>query len=337
MEGRSTKVVVMTISSEYDAFLFDLDGTVWEGGRAIEGAVDSVNALDKSVVYITNNASRHPSVVADMLTQMGIPTKTGQVLTAAQAAVWLASEELKQGDGVYVLGADSFKDLVADAGFTVVDSADANPKAVLHGHNPDTGWAQLSEAALAIHRGARYIASNLDTTLPAERGLMVGNGSMVAAVTSATGVVPVSAGKPEPAMFYQAAQMVGASRPLAVGDRLNTDIAGGVAADMDVFHVLTGVSKHWALVHAIPAERPTFIARNLTDLFQPREQLLPTESGGFVCDLDGADLVLRGGTVDSTSEQALRTVLEKAWAGDTFTGKVHTVGEFADKAVASWL
>ena len=153
-----------------------------------------------------------------------------------------------------MVGAQSFKDLAAAAGLRVVASADDNPQAVVQGHNPETGWAQLSEAALAIQRGALYFASNLDSTLPAERGFLVGNGSMVAAVVNATGVSPSSAGKPEPAMFFLAAQSLGSTAPLAVGDRLNTDIAGGVAAGMPCLHVLTGVSKHEALLRATPAE-----------------------------------------------------------------------------------
>lgn len=328
----------MTISTEYDAFLFDLDGTVWEGGRAIVNAVESINRLDGHVVYITNNASRHPDLVAEMLTNMGIPTAGSQVLTSAQAAVELASKELQRGDAIYVLGAESFKELARDAGFAVVDSADDNPKAVLHGHNPGTGWEQLSEAALSIRKGARYIASNLDSTLPSERGLMVGNGSMVAAVVSATGVTPISAGKPEPAMFHQAAEHVGSRAPLAIGDRLNTDIAGGVAAEMDVFHVLTGVSKHWALVNAEASQRPTFVAEDLSQLYTDSAELRPGAQGGFVCSAEGEDLVLTGGQPDSTPAQALRTVLAKAWSTEeTFTGQVVARGEVADAALGAWL
>ena len=246
-----------SLLTTYDSLLFDLDGTVWEGGRLLPHAQKYLTTASIPVMYITNNASRGPEVVAEILTKLGVPTDERHVVTSAQAAVEFAQQRLQPGDPVYVLGSESFKNLARHGGLRVVDSADDNPKAVLHGHNPETGWAELSEAALSIRNGAYYFASNLDTTLPMERGLMVGNGSMVAAVTTATGVTPLSAGKPEPAMFHSAAAKVQSTRPLAVGDRLNTDIAGGVAANMDTFHVLTGVSRHWALVHAPPISRKT--------------------------------------------------------------------------------
>lgn len=232
----------MTLSSLFDALLLDLDGTVWAGELALPGSVESIVASQLPALYITNNASRGPADVAAKLRAAGLDASPEDVVTSAQAAVSLVSQNLNAGDPILVVGAPSFKDLVREAGFRVVESADEKPVAVLQGHNPETGWAQLSEAALAIANGARYVVSNLDTTLPSERGLLVGNGSMVAAVTSATGVVPTSAGKPEPAMFLQAAQRAGAKRPLAVGDRLDTDIAGAVAAGIPALHVLTGVS-----------------------------------------------------------------------------------------------
>lgn len=254
--------MALPLLDNYDALLADLDGTVYEGGRPVDGALEALTG--RRVMYVTNNASRAPEVVADALTSMGIDTKPEQVLTSAQAACTLAAERLGTTDAhAYVIGAQSFKDLVTRAGFTVVDSADENPEVVFHGHSPDNSWVTLSEGALAIRNGARYVASNLDTTLPTERGLLVGNGSMVAAVVSATGVEPVSAGKPGPDMFRVAAERMGATKPLVIGDRLNTDIAGGIAAGYDTLCTVTGVSGHYELLTT--PHRPSFIAGNLRD------------------------------------------------------------------------
>lgn len=319
----------------YDSLLFDLDGTVWEGGRLLPHVQERINTAPVPIMYITNNASRGPEVVAEMLTELGIPTETNQVLTSAQAAVEFAQKQLQPGDPVYVLGSEAFKSLARQGGFIVVDSADEQPKAVLHGHNPEAGWPQLSEAALSIQKGAHYFASNLDTTLPMERGLMVGNGSMVAAVSAATGVTPHSAGKPEPAMFYSAAAKLESVRPLAVGDRLNTDIAGGVAAGMDTFHVLTGVSKQWALVRADAAERPTYVAADLSELDRPAAVLRPGAQGGFQARRVDDTIVLSGGDGDALA--ALRTVLAVAWADSgQFGGDVVAEGPAAERAVAEW-
>lgn len=326
----------MALQDTYDALLLDLDGTVWEGGDAIEHAVEAINAAGVPAVYITNNASRSAAEVAQMLRAIGLQAQDNDVLTSAQAALGLAEEHLSPGDPVLVLGAPSFRDLVANAGYRVVDSADENPKVVLHGHNPETGWHQLSEAALSIARGAVYLASNLDTTLPMQRGLMVGNGSMVAAVTSATGVTPRAAGKPEPAMFLQAASALGAKHPLAVGDRMDTDIAGAVAAGIPALHVLTGVSGPLALIEAPKELRPTFIAEDMRALAQDAEQLKPSAQGGFGARVDGRDIILSHGNEGATSIQALRTVLEVAWMMDTPPELVRPNSDAAEAATANW-
>lgn len=330
----------MSIITEYDSLLLDLDGTVWEGGQAIEHAVDTINSAGLPVVYVTNNASRAPELVAEQLRGIGLEnTVADDVMTSAQAAIIMAAEKIPAGSKVYILGTDSFRDLAHDAGFEVVDSADFEPAAVLHGHNPDTGWKQLSEAALSIQGGALYFASNLDTTLPMERGLYVGNGSMVAAVVSATGVTPEAAGKPGPAMFNKAAEKLNSRIPLAVGDRLNTDIAGGNAAGMDTFQVLTGVSGHYALLTAIPAERPTFIADSLAELTAEADALRPGPQGGFTARVEDEEVVLDGGENTATPTQALRTTLAAAWAVEesaTQVTRVRAASHAAITALESW-
>lgn len=326
----------MSLLTDYDAMLLDLDGTVWEGGRAIPGAVDVINTADLPTVYVTNNAARAAEVVASRLQGIGLPASAADVLTSAQAAVELAVADVPAESAVLVLGTDSFRQLAEQAGFRVVESADDEPVAVLQGHNPETGWAQLSEAALAIRAGARYIASNLDSSLPSERGLLVGNGSMVAAVVSATGVTPLSAGKPGPAMFHSAAGKLDSKRPLVVGDRLDTDIEGGVTAGMDTFQVLTGVSGPKALLAAPLHQRPVFIGESMTDLYREGAELRVGPQGGFAARIDGAELVLSGGGPGATSIHALRTALAVTWGSGGEVTTIRGEGEAAEEAVAAW-
>lgn len=326
----------MSLITEYDSLLLDLDGTVYEGGRAISHAVESITNSGLPVMYVTNNASRAPQVVAQQLQDIGLETATADsVMTSAQAAIRMAAQEVLAGSKMLILGTDSFRDLARAAGFEVVASADDQPAAVLHGHNPETGWAQLSEAALAIAKGARYFASNLDSTLPMERGLHVGNGSMVAAVVNATGVSPQSAGKPGPAMFYAAAEILQSTRPLAVGDRLDTDIAGGNAAGMDTFQVLTGVSGFYDLAFASVEKRPTYIGSSLADLFSDPDTLRPGAQGGFEALVDGATVVLSGGE-SGEPMHALRTVLAAAWAAPQPITEVVAQSPAAHKALEAW-
>ncbi|QTH58890.1 HAD-IIA family hydrolase [Corynebacterium hindlerae] len=327
----------MTVATAYDALLLDLDGTIWEGGRAIPGAVEAVFASGLPAMYVTNNASKAPKVVANQLTALGLAATADAVMTSAQAAVLMTQQCCEPGATVLVLGTTSFQELAREAGFIVTTTADDRPVAVLHGHNPETGWAELSEAALAIRGGAAYLASNLDSTLPMERGLHVGNGSMVAAVVNATGVSPRSAGKPEPAMFHLAAEKLQAQRPLAVGDRLDTDIAGGIAAGMDTLQVITGVSGHRDILNAPPAQRATMIAEDMTALFAAADTLRPGPQGGFHAEFSGTTLTISGGTADSTSIQAFRSALSAAWAAqDTLVDEIVAVGDVAKQAVAQW-
>ncbi|WPF67123.1 MULTISPECIES: HAD-IIA family hydrolase [unclassified Corynebacterium] len=288
---------------KHDALLFDLDGTVWHGDTPIPEAVEALRGLDP--IYLTNNASKSPAEVQKKLRGMGLPT--GTVLTSAQAAIGLAVE-LEPGARVLILGAPSFRDLAREAGLRVVDSADEEPQVVLHGHDPETGWAQLSEAALAIRRGARYIASNRDTSLPSERGLLVGNGSMVAAVESATGIRAIAAGKPETRMFEQAARH--AKSPLVIGDRLDTDIAGGNAAGMATLHVLTGVSGVSDLLAAPPEQRPTYVAEDMSALHSDAN-LRPGPREGATAYRQGDVVVVEG----ETAHQRLLAALPVAWEG----------------------
>lgn len=327
----------MSVLSSHDALILDLDGTVWSGGTPIHTAVDVINSAGLPVVCVTNNSTRGPEVVAKKLEQIGIEDVNPEhVLTSAQSVVTLASAQIHKGEKVLVIGSDSLKTYVRDAGYEVVASADDNPEAVVQGMDRKLNWEQLTEAALAIGNGARYFATNLDTSLPTERGLAVGNGSMVAAVVSATGVEPESSGKPGPDMFTQAAALVGAKRPLVVGDRLNTDIKGGNSAAMDTFLVLTGVSGAMDLIHADVEERPTFIGANMTDLARPASEVVPHAQGGFTARVDGMDLLLENGDEGAGPVEALRTVLEVVWAMEDPPRYIHPRSDAADKAAKAW-
>ncbi|GGB96661.1 HAD-IIA family hydrolase [Cellulomonas carbonis] len=259
------------LALEHDLALVDLDGVAYRGHDPIEHAAESLVAARDAglgLLFVTNNASREPESVADQLTGLGIPTSADEVMTAAQAAAALLRTRLEPGASVLVVGGAGLVTAVEAAGFRVVTSADDAPDAVAQGFAPDLGWKDLAEAAYAVQRGAWYVASNLDLSLPTERGFAPGNGSLVGAVRAATGVVPASAGKPEPEMFHLAARRRGASRPLVIGDRLDTDLAGARAADFPGLHVFTGVSTPRDAVLAARHERPSYVGADLRSLLE---------------------------------------------------------------------
>ena len=137
-------------------------------------------------------------------------------------------------------------------------------------------------------------------------------------------------------MFKLAAAKVGSKKPLAVGDRLDTDIAGGNAAAMNTFHILTGVSGELDLIEAPAPLRPNFIGAGFHELSLPCSVAKPGAQGGFTARFDGLDILLQGGEDNSTSIQALRTVLEVAWAMPKPPRYVQPRSEFAEKAVTQW-
>src|SRR5262249_52481000 len=160
---------------------------------------------------------------------------------------------------------------VASAGLTPVATADAHPVAVVQGYARDVGWAQLAEACVAVRNGALWVATNADSTLPSPRGPLPGNGALVAALATALGRNPdVVVGKPAPKLFTVAAERAGASKPLVVGDRLDTDIEGAANACMDSLLVLTGVTDADGLLAARRGMRPTYVAADLRALNDER-------------------------------------------------------------------
>lgn len=257
------------LHSSYDGLLFDLDGTLIRGASAVPGAPEALASLDLPMSFVTNNASKAPADVAQLLCSLGFSAATDQVMTSSQAAVAIAEESLAEGTKALVVGAPAFAELVREAGFEVVSNADEEPEVVFQGLSKELTWAELAEGALAIRAGARWIASNTDTTLPTERGLLPGNGAFVKAMEVTTGQQPEVAGKPGAEILRRAASAIGSKRPLVIGDRLDTDIAGACAAQMDSLLVLTGVSTEAEAHRADAGSRPTFVAPGLEALSLP--------------------------------------------------------------------
>ncbi|WFP15591.1 HAD-IIA family hydrolase [Citricoccus muralis] len=267
-----------TFFGGYDGLLCDLDGVVYAGNGAIPGAVDVLNVLISAgvpVAFVTNNASRSPAQVAGHLRALGVMVSDNdQVFGSASAGVELLRQEVPPqgesaggGPAVLVAGSEHLATLVSEAGYAVTADACTRPAAVIQGFDPSLGWHTLAQASYAIQNGAVWIATNLDLTIPRAEGRAPGNGSLVNAVATACGRRPdLSAGKPEPVMFELAARRWGMTRPLVVGDRLDTDIEGGNRAGFDTALVLTGIHQRTDASEVDELRTPTHIVPSLTDL-----------------------------------------------------------------------
>jgi len=257
---------VKTLAQQHDCLLLDLDGTVFRGHAPTPGAVDTLENVQCRALFVTNNASRSADEVAAHLCDLGFMATAADVATSAQSAARMLAARLPAGAAVLVVGTDALAAEIGAVGLVPVRSVADEPVAVVQGLSMSMGWAELAEAALAIRAGALWVTANLDVTLPTERGLVPGNGSMVAALRAATDAEPLVAGKPAPALMQDALARGDFHTPLVVGDRLNTDIAGANASGLPSLMVLTGVNTAFDAIVADADQRPTYIAEDLRAL-----------------------------------------------------------------------
>jgi len=263
---------VTALCDNHDVVFFDLDGVIYIGPKAVEHAAEVIGALhDRGIrcCFVTNNAARTPDEVARHLRDLGIPAESADVVTGSQAGAALMAEFVDPGARVLAVGGPGVAAALADRGFVPVYSNDEDPEAVMQGFGPELAWRDLAEATYALRRGVPWVATNMDSTFPTQRGFAPGNGSLVTAVAHATGRQPDAvAGKPERSLFDEAVRRTGAARGLMVGDRLDTDIAGGNRAGMQTLLVLTGVCSAEEARGAQGDEVPTYVGGDLRSLLE---------------------------------------------------------------------
>jgi len=315
------------LAAEYDVALLDLDGVVYTGQAAVPGAVTALAAARKAglrLAFVTNNASRSPSAIAEHLTRLGVPAGSADVVTSAHAAATLIASRFPAGSPVLVCGAIGLRLALRERGLRPVSLAAERPVAVVQGYAPDMSYGLLAEAAVAVRDGALFVASNADATLPSPRGPQPGNGSMLAVIATATGVRPIVAGKPEPPLHAEAVSRTGARRPLVVGDRLDTDIEGAVRGGADSLLVLTGVTSASDVVLARAGQRPSYVAADLGGLLELRPVVDDSLPGLFRCGGWTARRAAEAGPIELSGAGAwidgLRALCAAAWSAGQVTG-----------------
>ena len=305
--------------SNYDSLLLDLDGVVYRGKQVIANAAESISRakhLGLKVGYITNNASRTPAQIASQLRGYGIEVEDNEIIGSARSAAKLLASRIEKGSKVLVVGGEGLRVEVAAYGFEVVESSNDQPIAVVQGFSPEVGWKHLAEAAFAIEQGAIWIATNQDWTLPLEKGIAPGNGTLVGAVHTAVGILPEFAGKPFTPIFETAIAELGLSKPLVIGDRLDTDIKGAVSASLDSALVLTGIARSKELLGARSDERPTFILSDLVGLFEKYPEVKRKKNsavvGGSEVEIIGDQLILVAG--NPLEVDTIRAATDLVWS-----------------------
>ncbi len=277
------------LAEQFDCVLCDLDGVIYRGREGISGAPETLASLrdmGAKQAFVTNNASRTPQEVATHLHELGIQADAREVVTSAQAGARLLVDMIEPGSLVYVVGGPGIDTALRDCGF-IPRREPAGCAAVLQGFGPNVEWRHLAEASYVIHGGAVWVATNSDLTFPTEYGIAPGNGSLVQAVAHAVGRGPDGiGGKPAPALISLAIERMGSRAPLFVGDRYDTDIAGGRDLGISTLLVLTGVATLEDVWHS--DVRADYLGESIVALTEDYPQCI---IDGFMSRCNGAQAV----------------------------------------------
>lgn len=254
--------------------ILDMDGVLWHGMTPIPGLPDffkKIESLGINWVFATNNSSKTREQYVSKFAGMGVTIDPAKVMTSAVATAHYMVDNFPVGANMYVMGGDGLHHGLADVGFNVLATDDYTTPAaaVAVGLNQGVTYEHMSIACLQIrNHGAKFIASNADSTYPTERGLLPGAGALVSVLETSTEQAPIVVGKPYPIMYQQGLKLLGAGATLQntamVGDRLNTDIMGAVGVGMRSVLVMSGITQ--------PADlettdlKPDFVLSDITEL-----------------------------------------------------------------------
>jgi HAD superfamily hydrolase (TIGR01450 family) len=257
------------LADRFDGLLIDLDGVVWIGREPVPGSPEALQALQaagKRLVFVTNNPGKHPAAYAERLGELGVEVSAEQIVTAGMVVARLAGEAAGSGGSAFVIGAAALKEMVAASGARVLEGEERREAdaVVVSGHR-GFDYGELLTAKRALDRGAALLATSHDPTMPFPGGEVPGTGAVLAAVETASGKRATIAGKPERHLFEMAREALGECESVAmVGDRLSSDIAGGVRAGLETILVLSGTTTREEAAGASPA--PDFVLENLSGL-----------------------------------------------------------------------
>lgn len=234
--------------NEAKAWIFDMDGVLYRGNAPLPGTVDLFATLQlRSIPFrlATNNSTMTPAQYVEKLARMDLDVPAEWIVTSGVATREYLLQRFPKGSAIHVVGESAlFEQLFVDDALVQANGTDKQAAAVVAGLDRDFTYRKLSDAHDQIMRGAAFIATNSDVTLPVEGGLAPGCGSLLAAIQASTGVAPAIVGKPETLMFDTICKQLDVlpSQVVSVGDRLDTDIVAGSRAGTLALLVLTGVS-----------------------------------------------------------------------------------------------
>lgn len=236
------------LPAHISSLILDMDGVLWKADAPIGDLPTLFKRLQErriKVAFATNNGTLTPEQYVDRLAKLGVKIEPWQIITSALGVANLLTKKFPSRVPIFVIGGVGVKVALHEYGFELLSTESAkSAKAVVMGIDPEISFEKMNEAALLVRNDVPFYATNPDKTFPTPRGQIPGAGAWISVITTATGVEPIYAGKPAPYLFELARTRLGTTtvQTLVVGDRLETDIAGGQAAGMSTALVLSGVS-----------------------------------------------------------------------------------------------
>jgi NagD protein len=248
-----------------NSWLMDMDGVLVHEDQAIPGAERFLTALRERgapFLVLTNNSIYTPRDLAARLRTTGLEVPEESIWTSALATARFLADQRPAGTA-FTIGEAGLTTALHDVGYTL---SDRNPDYVVLGETRTYSFERITQAIRLIDRGARFIATNPDTTGPSPAGPLPATGSVAALISRATSVDPYFVGKPNPLMMRSAMNALDSHSETTamVGDRMDTDIVAGLEAGLEAILVLTGVTTR-ADAERYPY-RPARIVDSVADL-----------------------------------------------------------------------
>ena len=258
--------MISELNPPIKGLILDLDGVLWKDHLPlgnIPKLFDRFQKLNYGIILATNNATKDIDEFQEKLLKMGAPVELWQIVNSGMAVSFLLERQHPNGGPVYIVGEQGLHHVLAEKGFY---HSSENPLAVVAGLDRELTYQKIEDANRIIRSGVPFIGTNPDRTFPTPKGLVPGAGTVLAAIEAASYVKPIIAGKPESALFLLALERLGISptQALAVGDRLDTDILGGIRSGCRTALVFSGVTTPADLEQS--SIKPDLTADSLWDL-----------------------------------------------------------------------
>jgi 4-nitrophenyl phosphatase len=228
--------------------ILDMDGVLWADSQALidlPATFSRFKELNLAVTLATNNSTRTVAQYVEKLAGFGVTVEPWQVVTSALAVAEMLAARFPAGTPLFAIGGEGVMQALSAKGFELlrVDNAE-RAEAVVFGIDRAINFEKMVEATLLVRAGKPFYATNADKTFPTPRGQIPGAGAWLSVITTASGIEPILAGKPQTAMLQIALERLGTpkAQTYVIGDRLETDIAGGQALGCPTALVLTGVT-----------------------------------------------------------------------------------------------